>query len=156
GGVAGGGVAGDDAQRQEVGGGADAVRAAVAAGGGGVGGGCAGEGGGGHHCWFWWISNMNQAEWLVCSDPAQMLRVVVENAPKRKLRLFAVACCRSIWAYLRDRRSQRVVENSELFADNKVSATRLQAATRGAERAADAIHWEGGLPEHQSAASTVC
>ena len=39
---------------------------------------------------------MNEAEWLLCTDPETLLRFVSQSHPIRKFRLFAVACCRRI------------------------------------------------------------
>jgi hypothetical protein len=39
---------------------------------------------------------VNEKEWLECPDPTPMLEYLRGNASSRKLRLFAVACCRQI------------------------------------------------------------
>ena len=46
---------------------------------------------------------MTEAEWLACSDPVAMLRVV---AGTRAFRLFSVAGCRHIWHLLTDERGR--------------------------------------------------
>src|SRR5689334_18206558 len=40
---------------------------------------------------------MTEAEWLSCADPAPMLEFVRNEASRRKLRLFGVACRRRLF-----------------------------------------------------------
>ncbi len=60
---------------------------------------------------------MTKAEWLTCDDPALMLIFLRGQASERKLRLFAVACCRRVWPALRDPRSRQAVQVAECYAD---------------------------------------
>lgn len=79
---------------------------------------------------------MTEAEWLTANFPRQMLNtyrrdddpnlhpLLRESEPKayeRKLRLFAVECCRRVWALLPDERSRRSVLAAEAYADGKLS-----------------------------------
>jgi hypothetical protein len=57
-----------------------------------------------------------------------MLDALRGMASDRKLRLFAVACCRRIWHLLSDTASRRAVEAAELFADEQISKEELQSA----------------------------
>jgi hypothetical protein len=74
------------------------------------------------------VQGMTEGEWLSCTDPRLMLRFLGPSINKRKLRLFACACCRRIWNQMQDRRSRVAVELAEQYADGQIKAKRLAAA----------------------------
>ena len=59
---------------------------------------------------------MNEQEWPATTDPLVMLRFLRGGVSDRKLRLFAVACCRSLEQVLCDE-ALHLLGVSERFAD---------------------------------------
>jgi hypothetical protein len=61
---------------------------------------------------------MNEVLWLNCIDPLRMLEFLRDrgNVSDRKLRMFAVACCRRIWDLLTVQ-GHGAVEMAERYAD---------------------------------------
>ena len=70
---------------------------------------------------------MTEQEWVTCTDPTPMLEFLRGKASDRKMRLFAVACCRLAWRHMSDER-KITVEFAEQFADGKASAGNCKAA----------------------------
>jgi hypothetical protein len=81
---------------------------------------------------------MTEAEWLACENPDPMLEFLRGKASDRKLRLFAVGCCRMKWESLTDETSRHAVVLSEKFADGAVSRQALKKIRRTA--------WERRFP----------
>ncbi len=75
-------------------------------------------------------------DWAVSQQPNWMLSQLPPQTSERKWRLFAVACCRSIWSMLVDARVRDVVDKAELYADNLISLQVLDQAREQAHSAA--------------------
>ena len=99
---------------------------------------------------------MDEAAWLTGDDPEAMLVWLTEPHPSdlhprgpasdRKLRLFAVACCRSVWPQLTNARSRNAVEVAERYADRLAAESERKAADAEADRAlgecaTDKLNW---------------
>jgi hypothetical protein len=75
---------------------------------------------------------VTEAEWLACADPWFMLQFVLREATGRKLRLFAVACCRRIRHLLADERCRAALALAEGFADGLASREALRQSAEAA------------------------
>jgi hypothetical protein len=71
---------------------------------------------------------VTEREWDGCDDPAKMLEALRGKASERKLRLFAVACCRRIWHLLPNARVRNGIEVAERFADGLATRRDLRRA----------------------------
>ena len=75
---------------------------------------------------------MTEAEWLACADPQPMIEFLGRRASDRKVRLFAVACCRRVWASLEHEEFREAVLKAEAFADGLADRDALlQAHEKG-------------------------
>lgn len=102
---------------------------------------------------------MNEQAWHNAVDPEPLLEYLRGRTSDRKLRLFAVACCRRIWHLLSDERSRKAVEVAEQLADGfdsqaavslagdknyeVIRATTLYTPSNDAARAANACLGSG-------------
>jgi hypothetical protein len=79
---------------------------------------------------------MTEAEWQACNDPRPVLEFLRGKASRRKLNLFACACCRHVeWS--KDcgipwiDADSAAVALVERFADGQMSPDELEDAGRG-------------------------
>lgn len=85
----------------------------------------------------WWIcysersEAITESEWLGCADPTPMLKYLRDKGSDRRLRLFAVACCRRIWHLIEEETCTSAVEVAERYADDQ--ATDAERATTEGE-----------------------
>jgi hypothetical protein len=70
---------------------------------------------------------MTLAEWQRCSSPEQMLHLLGDGASPRKLRLYAIACCRRIWPWLTER-NREALAVAERYADGQATLEELSDA----------------------------
>lgn len=77
---------------------------------------------------------MTDREWLTSDDPVAMLKRVTDD---RKVRLFAVACCRQVWSRLAHERTRRAVSIVEQAADGVLSVDAEHMGYRSSSGYAD-------------------
>lgn len=70
---------------------------------------------------------MTETHWLTTNDPNQL--VYNTKTSGRKLRLFAVACCKQVWDKL-DEKGRDTVRLVEMYADRQVNKKQLTLARR--------------------------
>jgi hypothetical protein len=96
----------------------------------------------------------SEAEWLACTNPDTMLYYLQGSVSVRKYRLFAAACCRSIWHLMTDQRSRRLVEVVERHLENQATDDEWKDASAAAHQAwadtsARLVPFLYGLPEQE-------
>src|SRR5262245_1661340 len=92
---------------------------------------------------------MTEAQWLAGDDPVMMLKFAARKASPRKLRLFAVACCRRLFGdRIEDDRTRATLAVAERYADDRATKEDLVRARQPAGaarehswRAARAAWW---------------
>jgi hypothetical protein len=72
---------------------------------------------------------MNEREWLDCADPERLVDFLQEGVSERKLRLFAVACCRRIWEQV-GKDGRKAVDAAESYAEGRGTPEDLRRANR--------------------------
>jgi hypothetical protein len=86
---------------------------------------------------------MTEAEWNACADPGLMLEFLRGKGSGRKLRLFAVACCRCVWPLL-DSYSRKAVRRIERYADNRTYFWEMWGVWGVAREATKYAYWKTG------------
>jgi hypothetical protein len=95
---------------------------------------------------------MNEKQWLSCRDPMKAYPFVCRRVSERKLRLFAVACCRRIWHLLPDELLRQAVHMAERYADGEVGEEERQTAYLAVMAQAAQVHY----PNFPSPIHVVC
>jgi hypothetical protein len=75
---------------------------------------------------------VTEQDWLTCTDPTPMLDFLRGKANDRKLRLFAVGCCRQVWHLIKEAHHRAAVQAAEDFADGSIRLNRLKVARSAA------------------------
>ena len=75
---------------------------------------------------------MTEGEWMACADPQKMLEFLRGRASERKLRLFAIACCRHFWTATNSE-EMALASVAEMFADGEADERLLAEARRQAQ-----------------------
>lgn len=86
---------------------------------------------------------MTETDWSNCIDPAAMMVFVKGRPSDRKLRLFAVACCRRVWHLIPVAAAKTAVQVAERYADGTATEEERQAAWSSAYVLAETQRLEG-------------
>ena len=89
---------------------------------------------------------MIEAEWMACTDPEPMLKFLRGKASDRKVRLFAVACCRRVWTSLEHEEFREAVREAESFADGVVDRAEMVQAGEKARAIFSKLHGRDNGP----------
>jgi hypothetical protein len=98
---------------------------------------------------------MTEAEWLACTDPTPMLADLPPATGERKLRLYAVACCRRIWDRLPEEDCRRAVDAIERAADDPNAADDQYEAMTALQEGYGRVHGLGEGPRGAYLAACV-
>jgi hypothetical protein len=100
---------------------------------------------------------MRPRTWQSCSTPSRLLDFLSGRITARKLRLFACACCRSVWHLIQETDSRNAVLTSEQYADDRAKLEDLLELRRRADAAATLAWelWDDGTPAALDAAAAA-
>ena len=98
---------------------------------------------------------MDQAQWADCLSPEAMLNHLTDRASPRKLRLYAIGCCRRIWHLLSDERCRHAVHKAQDFVDGRAVRTWLNGDLMQDGSTKDMVFDVPALVAHVSSAMTL-
>jgi hypothetical protein len=86
--------------------------------------------------------SMDEQQWLSSSSPQEMLDFLRDGgkAAERKLRLFAIACSRRLWAQLEDI-ARAAMDVAQAYADGQAGPEELRAARLACRSAGQSAAW---------------
>jgi hypothetical protein len=95
--------------------------------------------------------SMDEQQWLSSSSPQEMLDFLRDGgkATERKLRLFAIACSRRLWAQLEDI-ARAAVDVAEAYPEGQAGPEELRAARLACRSAGESAAW------YAAASSPLC
>jgi hypothetical protein len=79
---------------------------------------------------------MTEAEWLACDDPTPLLEELKGRASRRKMRLFACACCNRLEVLLTDGANRTAIDLAMRYADGGASEEELEQTSQRVRQAA--------------------
>lgn len=82
---------------------------------------------------------MTEEEWMACADPTPMVNYLRNKVSDRKLRLFAVACCKRMLHLMTDDAACNAVQIAERFADGLATKNELRFVRKRALRGQSSI-----------------
>jgi hypothetical protein len=78
---------------------------------------------------------MTEQEWITCTDPEAMLTILPGGrANDRKKRLFAFACCRTVWALIPEKEHREAILVAERHVDGQATDAELGAVVASVHR----------------------
>ena len=86
---------------------------------------------------------MTEAQWRTSTSPEAILNYLTDKASPRKLRLYAIGCCRRIWTNLHDERCWYAVEVAPAHSLHYLEAVQVglfDDATGNVQVSGTAVH----------------